>query len=87
MTSETAKRIIPTAIKTRLASLGWSQADLARETGITTATISNICGGIHEPRASMLKTIADAIGVPADALLSEPHGGFAKKKKEMAGAA
>lgn len=73
MTSDAAKRILPTAIERELQRLDWRPAELARRTGITPMTISNILSGKHEPKASVLKTIADALGVTSDQLLSEPR--------------
>lgn len=73
MTPENAKTILSKAITLELSRLGWSRYRLAKETGITQATVNNICNGTHEPKASLLKTIADTLGVSADKLLSEPR--------------
>ena len=73
MTSETAKSILSQAIEHELDIRQWSRYRLAKESGITQATINNICNGTHEPKASLLKTIADTLGVSADKLLSEPR--------------
>lgn len=42
---------------------GWSQRDLARETGVNTDTISGIETGQHEPRPSTLRKLAEGLGI------------------------
>lgn len=76
VTSEFAKRVVAENIDRELERLGWSQGELHRRTGISRMTVSNICSGKYEPKASVLKTIADALGVSMDALVSE-----ARKRK------
>ncbi len=73
LTGETAKQIVPLAIQNELDRLDWSRYRLAKETGISHTTINNICNGVHEPKVSLLKTIADVLGVSIDKLLSEPR--------------
>jgi transcriptional regulator with XRE-family HTH domain len=54
---------------------GWSQDELARRVGLTSKTISNYetgARGIKEPPLSTVRALADALGVPLDALLAEP---------------
>lgn len=47
---------------------GWSQADLARESGIGQDTISGIETGRHNPRPSTLRKIAQAFDVEVEDL-------------------
>jgi transcriptional regulator with XRE-family HTH domain len=42
---------------------GWSQKDLAEESGVGQDTISGIESGRHEPRPSTLRKLADALDV------------------------
>lgn len=84
VTSEFAKRVLPLAIERELERLGWSRADLSRRTGITPQTIGNICNGLHEPKASILKTIADALGVTTDQMLCEPREKTSRKLQTVA---
>jgi transcriptional regulator with XRE-family HTH domain len=51
---------------------GWSQRDLARETGVNTDTISGIETGQHEPRPSTLRKLAQGLGIEVRDLFAEP---------------
>jgi transcriptional regulator with XRE-family HTH domain len=51
---------------------GWSQRDLARETGVNTDTISGIETGQHEPRPSTLRKLAEGLGIEVRDLFMEP---------------
>jgi transcriptional regulator with XRE-family HTH domain len=51
---------------------GWSQRDLARQTGVNTDTISGIETGQHEPRPSTLRKLAEGLGVEVRNLFLEP---------------
>ena len=51
---------------------GWSQRDLARETGVNTDTISGIETGAHEPRPSTLRKLAEGLGIEVRDLFAEP---------------
>jgi len=51
---------------------GWSQRDLARETGVNTDTISGIETGAHEPRPSTLRKLAEGLGIEVRDLFMEP---------------
>jgi transcriptional regulator with XRE-family HTH domain len=51
---------------------GWSQRDLARETGVNTDTISGIETGQHEPRPSTLRKLAAGLGLEVRDLFTEP---------------
>lgn len=50
---------------------GWSQMDLARASGVSNVTISNIEGGNAEPKISTLRSLARALDVPFDAFTRE----------------
>ena len=51
---------------------GWSQRDLAHETGVNTDTISGIETGQHEPRPSTLRKLAGGLGIEVRDLFTEP---------------
>jgi transcriptional regulator with XRE-family HTH domain len=51
---------------------GWSQRDLAEESGTNVDTISGIERGQHEPRPSTLRKLAAALGVQVRDLFEEP---------------
>jgi transcriptional regulator with XRE-family HTH domain len=51
---------------------GWSQRDLARETGVNTDTISGIETGQHEPRPSTMRKLAEGLGIEVRDLFMEP---------------
>ena len=50
---------------------GWSQRDLARESGVNTDTISGIETGQHEPRPSTLRKLAEGLGIEVRDLFME----------------
>ena len=41
-----------------------TQASLAKATGVSVDTISNIERGVHGPRFELLERLADALGMP-----------------------
>lgn len=51
---------------------GWSQKDLARESGTNVDTISGIETGQHEPRPSTLRKLAKALDIEVRELFEEP---------------
>ncbi len=51
---------------------GWSQKDLANESGVGQDTISSIETGTHEPRPSTLRKLAEALGVEVADFFREP---------------
>jgi transcriptional regulator with XRE-family HTH domain len=51
---------------------GWSQRDLARETGVNADTISGIETDQHEPRPSTLRKLAQGLGVEVRDFFAEP---------------
>jgi len=51
---------------------GWSQRDLARETGVNTDTISGIETGQHEPRPSTLRKLAEGLDIEVRDFFQEP---------------
>jgi transcriptional regulator with XRE-family HTH domain len=51
---------------------GWSQKDLAEESGVGQDTISGIESGRHEPRPSTLRKLANALGVEVVDFFREP---------------
>ena len=51
---------------------GWSQKDLAEESGVGQDTISGIESGRHEPRPTTLRKLADALDVEVADFFREP---------------
>jgi len=51
---------------------GWSQKDLAQESGTNVDTISGIETGQHEPRPSTLRKLAKALEIEVRELFEEP---------------
>jgi transcriptional regulator with XRE-family HTH domain len=51
---------------------GWSQKDLAKESGVGQDTISGIESGRHEPRPSTLRKLADALDVEVADFFRKP---------------
>lgn len=71
VTTIEAKSALSASILRLLEERGWSRYRLSQITGISQMTLGNIVNGIHEPRVSMLKTIADAFGTTIDEMLSD----------------
>ena len=61
---------------------GWSQKDLAEESGIGQDTISGIESGRHEPRPSTLRKLADALDVEVADFFREPAVPLAEAPRE-----
>jgi len=60
---------------------GWSQKDLADESGVGQDTISGIESGRHEPRPSTLRKLADALDVEVADFFREPAVPLAEAPK------
>lgn len=71
VTSEQAKRILSRNIESVLQRKGWSRYRLAKISGISEATISNIMNEKHEPGLSVIATLATALGVSTNRLISD----------------
>lgn len=69
VTSEQARETLPVSIRREMDRLGWSAYKLSKESGVSQMTLSNILSGKNEPKAALLRTIADALGVGIDCLL------------------
>lgn len=71
----------------RLASLrqavGYSQRDLARESGISQRMIAYYEKQPQYPPVHVLSVLAEALGVPADKLFSQAEGKTVAKAKDM----
>jgi transcriptional regulator with XRE-family HTH domain len=61
---------------------GWSQKDLADESGVGQDTISGIESGRHEPRPSTLRKLAEALDVEVADFFREPALPLAEAPKE-----
>lgn len=81
MTPQEAAAVVSKAIDQELKRIGWTWYRLGMETGISHATLSHIRNEVHEPKVSTIKTIADALGVSVDSLLS---GAGKKSRKNLA---
>ena len=54
---------LPARIKRFRDDLGWTQAQLAKESGLSQETISRYEGGHMEPRLDALRALAKAFGI------------------------
>lgn len=63
-------------IKRVLERQGKSQRDIAKEVGITEASLSRYINNVRVPRATVLQKIADALGVTTDQLLQEEETNY-----------
>jgi transcriptional regulator with XRE-family HTH domain len=61
---------------------GWSQKDLAEESGVGQDTISGIESGRHEPRPSTLRKLAVALDVEVADFFREPAVPFDEAPRE-----
>jgi transcriptional regulator with XRE-family HTH domain len=61
---------------------GWSQKDLADESGVGQDTISGIESGRHEPRPSTLRKLADALDVEVADFFRKPALPLAEAPRE-----
>ena len=60
----------PVALRTIRELAGFSQAELARRTGISQGHISQLESGQKRPRPQTVRLLADHLGVPLGSLLS-----------------
>lgn len=60
----------PIALRTIRELAGFSQAELARRTGISQGHISQIESGQKHPRPRTVRLLADHLGVPLGSLLA-----------------
>lgn len=75
-------------IKARLDQIGKKQADLARETGLPDARVSEIIAGKRQLQASEIPRLSHALAIPAGELLMNYVGdsGFSPGSQTAAGA-
>lgn len=59
-----------TFIRARRLTAGLSLRDVAARADVSNAYLSQVERGLHEPSLTVLRAIADALGMPLDALLS-----------------
>lgn len=57
-------------------------ADLAKQTGISEAVLSNYLNGKREPMGNMCLTIAGALNVSVDELLDSPYADAMRQSKQ-----
>lgn len=75
MSGVTESKGIGRVITDALRRLSWSQADLARESGLDTGTISDVVNEVRWPRVKTQKKIEDALGLPSGTL-ERAHAGL-----------
>jgi transcriptional regulator with XRE-family HTH domain len=73
LVNETRWTALGAIIRARRSAAGLSLRDLADRTSISNAYLSQIERGLHEPSLSVLRAVADALGLPL-ALLLERAG-------------
>ncbi len=57
-------------IRAHRSTAGLSLRDLAERTRVSNAYLSQVERGLHEPSITVLRAIADALGVPLESLLA-----------------
>lgn len=67
--------IIPTQIRAARALIGWTQADLARASGLAEVSIKKIEGGGTDPRVGSLRAIETALTEAGVVFIPENGGG------------
>lgn len=63
-----ARRLNGVALRTTRDLVGISRRELARRTGVAGATITNLELGNHGASPQVMRKLADALGVPLDAI-------------------
>ncbi len=66
------KRINSDAVKSTLASMGWSQKQLAGELAVSSQAVTNWLKGVGFPRPNKLLQLATALGLGFEQLVSAP---------------
>ncbi len=70
-TDQQVRDNIAANVRRLLSARGWSQFDLARNTGEKQQTINRICNAKNIPSAAILSRIAEAFDVSLDRLVSD----------------
>lgn len=71
MNHDTDKKLRETLsrnLKDRIRKLGYTQAEIADATGISTSALSSYCGGARYPRPEQLNALANFLGCTAGEL-------------------
>ena len=71
MSDQLAKENISRNVRAILARRKWTTSELVARTGLPTNTVYRIVRGENLPNSAHLKSIADALGVRMDRLISE----------------
>jgi transcriptional regulator with XRE-family HTH domain len=58
---------------------GWNQEQLAKETGLTQASISQYEKGVRLPPPKIMEQLAESLGVTKDFLAGDEEGAFERK--------
>lgn len=61
-----------TALRILRVARDWHQAELARRAGLSREEVSRLERGRHRPQPATAQALADALGVPAEALFPTP---------------
>ncbi len=68
-------------LQDKLTNKGWSQADLSRETGLSTGGVAQLMNGRRNPGPEACTAIAKAFGLPPDAVFRA--AGLLPSKSEL----
>lgn len=68
---DNAREIFAKNLNEMMRKRGISQADIARDLCVTSATVSNWCTGVKYPRIDIMQELADMLGVGLGELISE----------------
>ncbi len=72
------RSLIGHRVRERRKEVGWTQAELARRTGLSSAAISQIESGDRNPSGEVAARLAEALRVTADYLLGKKDFDFAE---------
>ena len=73
LSDDQVKQYVSANVRAVLAVNSWNQSDLAKATGENEVRISDVCRGISVPGAGFLCRLAEALGITADDLMSDPR--------------
>lgn len=69
MADESLRQRIGSALRRERARTGWSAAELARRSGVSKASVSQLEAGAGNPSVETLWSLSDALGIPFSALV------------------
>lgn len=68
---DNAREIFVKNLNEMMRKRGISQADIVRELGVTSASVSNWCTGVKYPRIDVMQKLADLLGIGLGELIAE----------------